>query len=289
MSHLAEQSVSHNFKFKSLAYDLSGRTHIMGILNVTPDSFSDGGVYLDVERAVAQGRRMVEQGADFIDIGGESSRPGSDPVPSDEELRRILPVIKGLVNTVSVPLSVDTYKSQVAKEALKAGVEIVNDITGATFDTRMIDTVQEFDAGLVLMHMKGTPKTMQQDPSYEDVIDEVTGFLARQAELAVAKGVKRIILDPGIGFGKSLLHNIELLKNLHRISQLGYPVLVGPSRKSFIGKLLDAPVEARLEGTAAAVTVSILRGANIVRVHDVEEMKKVAIIADALKGDPSTP
>lgn len=261
----------------------------MGILNVTPDSFSDGGVYLDVERAVAQGRRMVEQGADFIDIGGESSRPGSDPVPSDEELRRILPVIKGLVNTVSVPLSVDTYKSQVAKEALKAGVEIVNDITGATFDTRMIDTVQEFDAGLVLMHMKGTPKTMQQDPSYEDVIDEVTGFLARQAELAVAKGVKRIILDPGIGFGKSLLHNIELLKNLHRISQLGYPVLVGPSRKSFIGKLLDAPVEARLEGTAAAVTVSILRGANIVRVHDVEEMKKVAIIADALKGDPSTP
>jgi dihydropteroate synthase len=260
----------------------------MGVLNITPDSFSDGGAYLDTDRAVVRGQQMAEEGADFIDIGGESSRPGSEPISVEEEQRRVLPVIEQLAQTVSIPLSIDTYKSRVAESALNVGAEIVNDISGMTFDSGMMEVVRRFDACIVLMHMKGTPKIMQQDPAYENVVEEVVEFLKGQAEEVKKKGIRRIILDPGIGFGKTIVHNLDLLKNLHRISDLGYPVLVGPSRKSFIGKLLDAPVEGRLEGTAAAVTASILRGANIVRVHDVKEMKKVALVADALKGNPSS-
>jgi dihydropteroate synthase len=260
----------------------------MGVLNVTPDSFSDGGMYFDAERAIARGQQMANEGADFIDIGGESSRPGSEPITEEEELRRVIPVIDGLANTVSVPISIDTYKSKVAGTALKAGAQMVNDISGLTFDSNMVDVVREFDACIVLMHMKGTPKTMQQEPTYGDVVEEVAGFLARQAGKARMNGIVKVIVDPGIGFGKTVEHNLELFKKLRRFAQLGYPLLVGPSRKSFIGKLLDAPVEGRLEGTAAAVTTSVLRGANIVRVHDVKEMKKVALLADALKNDPST-
>ncbi len=287
MSTSAEQSVSHVFKFRSVSYDLSQRTHIMGVLNVTPDSFSDGGVYFDVERAIARGQQMANEGADFIDIGGESSRPGSEPITDDEELRRVIPVIDRLAKTVSIPISIDTYKSKVAGKALNAGAQIVNDISGLTFDSNMVNVVREFEACIVLMHMKGTPKTMQKEPSYGDVVEEVAGFLAQQAGIARKEGIFRVFVDPGIGFGKTVQHNLEILKKLRRFAQLGYPLLVGPSRKSFIGKLLDAPVEGRLEGTAAAVTTSILRGANIVRVHDVREMKKVALVADALKNDPS--
>jgi dihydropteroate synthase len=286
MSRLGEKSATRIFKFRSQSYDLSARTYIMGILNVTPDSFSDGGVYFDIERAIARGQQMVGEGADFIDIGGESSRPGSEPISFEEELRRVLPVIERLAQTVSIPLSIDTYKSNVAQKALNAGAQIVNDISGMTFDPRMIDVVREFDACVALMHMKGIPRTMQEEPKYDNVVEEVARFLEQRTEAAKKRGIRRIIVDPGIGFGKTTQHNLELFKNLQRISQLGYPVLVGPSRKSFIGTVLNAPVEGRLEGTAAAVTASILRGANIVRVHDVKEMKKVALVADALKNDP---
>jgi len=258
----------------------------MGVLNVTPDSFSDGGTYLDPQRAIERGRKLEGEGADFIDIGGESSRPGSDPVSVQEELRRVLPVVENLSKHVAIPISIDTYKSEVAKAALEAGAEIVNDISGMCSDPRMPETIASNDACVVLMHMKGSPKTMQIEPTYIDVIREVSDFLRTQAETIARRGARRIILDPGIGFGKTLEHNLHLLRHLDRLKELHYPLLIGVSRKSFIGKLLDLPVEDRLEGTAAAVTASILRGANIVRVHDVRQMKRVAIVADALKDIP---
>lgn len=264
-------------------YDFSSRTHIMGILNVTPDSFSDGGRFFDLERAVVRGREMARQGADLLDIGGESTRPGADAVPEDEEIRRVVPVIERLRNEVDVPLSVDTYKSGVARAALKAGACIVNDISGLTYDAKMTRVVREHEATVVLMHILGTPKTMQSNPTYTDVVKEVRDFLEKQSLVAIENGIRQIIVDPGVGFGKNLEHNLEILRHVDSFAQLGFPVLVGPSRKSFIGKILDLPVDQRLEGTTAAVTVCILRGANIIRVHDVKEMKRVALIADALK------
>jgi dihydropteroate synthase len=259
----------------------------MGVLNVTPDSFSDGGAYLDPHRAIERGKKMEEEGADFIDIGGESSRPGSDPVQVQEELRRVLPVVEQLSRTISIPISIDTYKSEVARAALDAGAEIVNDISGMSSDPEMFETASAHDACVVLMHMKGNPKIMQDKPTYTDVVNDVSDFLRQRAEEAVRHGLRRLILDPGIGFGKTLEHNLRLMKELKQLTNLRYPILIGVSRKSFIGKLLDLPVEDRLEGTAAAVTASILRGANIVRVHDVRQMKRIAIVADALKDSPS--
>ena len=274
---------SMKFAFKSQVYDLSARTHIMGIVNVTPDSFSDGGRFFELERAVERGLELAEQGADFLDIGGESTRPGSDPVPEDEEIRRVVPVIERLRKEIRIPLSVDTYKSAVARAALSAGACIVNDISGMTFDPAMIEMVLDSKATVVLMHMLGTPKTMQLKPVYKDVVDDVYSFLEKQSSLARDRGIQQIIVDPGLGFGKELHHNFELMKRLSVFAQLGYPVLVGPSRKSFIGKVLDLPADQRLEGTAAAVTACILRGAHIVRVHDVKEMKRVSLVADSLK------
>jgi dihydropteroate synthase len=255
----------------------------MGILNVTPDSFSDGGRFFDLERAVERGVELAEQGADFLDIGGESTRPGSDPVSEEEEIRRVVPVIERLSREVRIPLSIDTYKSSVARAALASGACIVNDISGMTFDPAMIETVFDTKATVVLMHILGTPKTMQLKPVYSDVVRDVFQFLERQSSLASDRGIMQIIVDPGLGFGKELRHNFELMKRLGTFEQLGYPILVGPSRKSFIGQVLDLPVDQRLEGTAAAVTACILRGAHIVRVHDVKEMKRVALVADALK------
>lgn len=255
----------------------------MGILNVTPDSFSDGGSYFSVDQAVARGEQMVEEGADFIDIGGESSRPGSEPVSEEEELRRVLPVIEQLAKKTDIPLSIDTYKSNVARKALNAGAQVINDITGLTFDPNMLAVAGQLKACVVVMHMQGIPKTMQQEPRYDDVVGEVSHFLLGRAEVVKKQEIERIILDPGIGFGKTLEHNVALIKNLGRISAHGYPVLIGPSRKSFLGTLLDASVDDRLEGTAAAVAASILHGANIVRVHDVRQMRRVAIVSDALK------
>lgn len=271
------------YEFGRKVYDFSTRSFIMGILNVTPDSFSDGGRYLGVENAVARGIAMAEEGADFLDVGGESSRPGSDPVPAAEELRRILPVIEGLAGKVALPISVDTWKAGVARKALEAGATIVNDITAMTADPEMIQVAAEHAEGVVLMHMKGTPKTMQKDPRYDDVVTEVKDFLARRANEAKHAGIRQILVDPGIGFGKSAKHNLELLRRLKDICELGYPVLVGPSRKSFIGAVLDLPPEDRLEGTAGAVAVSIMNGAAVVRVHDVRAMVRVARIVDAVK------
>lgn len=275
------------YTFGSQVYDFSKRTYLMGVLNVTPDSFSDGGRYYGVEQAIRRAMEMVDEGADVIDIGGESTRPGSEPIPLDEELHRVLPVIENLAKRTSVPISVDTYKSEVASRALDAGAVIVNDISGLHFDRRLAEVVAQHRASIVLMHIRGTPKTMQQDPEYDDLIEEICNYLSDGVRIAESNGIRQIIVDPGIGFGKNLKHNLEIFRKLSEFQRFGYPVLVGPSRKSFIGMILDLPVEERLEGTAAAVAVSIMNGAHIVRVHDVKQMIRVAKVVDAILGKPS--
>ena len=274
-----------NFKYRfgKIEYDLASRTHVMGILNVTPDSFSDGGRYLESGQAIQHGIKLAEDGADFIDIGGESTRPGSEPVPVEEEIRRVLPVLESLVKKINVPISIDTCKSEVADAALQAGAVIVNDISAMTFDENMARVTAKHQASIVLMHTKGTPKTMQMNPSYTNVTEEVKLFLLERIEAARIAGIEQIIIDPGIGFGKKFEHNIQLLKELQSFLPLGYPLLVGVSRKSFLGAILNLPPEDRMEGTAAAVTAAILNGAHIIRVHEVREMKRIAMVSDALK------
>jgi dihydropteroate synthase len=261
------------------------KTLLMGVLNVTPDSFSDGGLFADVDTAVAHGKKMVSDGADIIDIGGESSRPGSAPLSENEELKRILPVVKRLVKEVSVPISIDTYKPLIADQCLKAGAHILNDITGlANPDMRAI--AAKYNTPVVVMHMKGTPKTMQNDPVYKDVTGEIKEFFEEKITSARDAGIPSIILDPGIGFGKTLEHNLRILKHLGEFQSLGCPILVGPSRKAFIGAITGLSVKERLEGTIAAVTIAILNGANIVRVHDVLECKRAVQVVDAIRGAP---
>ncbi len=244
---------------------------IMGILNVTPDSFSDGGKYLSVEKAVERAREMVKEGADIIDIGGESSRPFSEPVSEEEEMKRVLPVIEELQD-LKIPISIDTYKPRVAEEALKRGVSMVNDIYGLRKEG-MAEIVRDYDAAIVIMHMKGEPKNMQLNPSYEDTIGEIAKFLRKRIEFALKKGIKeeKIIIDPGIGFGKRVEDNLRILKYLDSFKSLGFPILIGASRKSYMGKLLDLPVEERLESTIASDVIASLKGASIIRVHDVKE------------------
>ncbi len=271
------------YRFGTKEFDFSKRTYIMGILNVTPDSFSDGGRYFSLDLAVRRAVEMVKEGADIIDVGGESTRPGSEPVPVEEELRRVIPVIKEIVKRVDVPISIDTYKSEVAKQALDNGAVIVNDISGLRFDEKMANVVARYKASVVLMHIKGTPKTMQQNPEYSDVISEIYNYLSESVEIARGFGIEQIIVDPGIGFGKRLIDNLEIIRRLREFKSLGYPVLIGVSRKSFIGNVLNLPVEQRLEGTAGAVAISVWNGANIVRVHDVKEMARVVKIVDAIK------
>ncbi len=271
----------HNF-----CLDFSDKTYIMGILNVTPDSFSEGGLYFDKSAAVKRAYQMAEEGADVIDIGGESTRPGSVPVPIEEEMDRTIPVIKEIAKNIKIPISIDTYKAEVARRALDAGASIVNDISGMRFDPDMPRVVSENKAPVVLMHIKGNPKTMQQTPVYEALIPEIMDYLRLSIRLALKFGISedKIIIDPGIGFGKTFDHNLKIIKNLHEFTLLEKPILIGPSRKAFIGRILgDVPASGRLEGTSAAVAASILNGANIVRVHDVKEMKKVALVADAVK------
>ncbi len=271
----------HNF-----CLDFSDKTYIMGILNVTPDSFSEGGLYFDKSAAVKRAYQMAEEGADVIDIGGESTRPGSVPVPIEEEMDRTIPVIKEIAKNIKIPISIDTYKAEVARRALDAGASIVNDISGMRFDPDMPRVVSENKAPVVLMHIKGNPKTMQQTPVYEALIPEIMDYLRLSIRLALKFGIPedKIIIDPGIGFGKTFDHNLKIIKNLHEFTLLEKPILIGPSRKAFIGRILgDVPASGRLEGTSAAVAASILNGANIVRVHDVKEMKKVALVADAIK------
>jgi dihydropteroate synthase len=278
-----------HFTFGSKQYDLSARTYVMGILNVTPDSFSDGGRFLSADRAVEKALEMVEEGADFIDVGGESTRPkgnaygeGADPVPASEELARVLPVIKGLARLSRVPISIDTYKSVVAREALEAGAQIVNDISGFRFDPAMAGVVGERRGTAVLMHIRGTPKTMQSNLMYDDLFGEIKRSLRESIARAREHGVRQVLVDPGIGFAKGQEDNIRLLAGLDRLLDLGCPVLVGPSRKSFIGNILQLPVHDRLEGTMAAVAACVLHGASVVRVHDVKEAKRVAMVSDAI-------
>lgn len=261
----------------------------MGVLNVTPDSFSDGGKFVDVSRAVEQAREMARAGADMIDIGGESTRPGAAPVSAEEELRRVIPVVERLADLL---VSIDTMKAAVAERALGAGARIVNDIRALRFDPRMVEVVRDAGAGLVLMHMQGTPQTMQEAPHYNDVVTEVRTFLAERVAFAEARGVKKsqIAVDPGIGFGKTVEQNLQLLARLEELAALGCPVLVGTSRKSFIGKVLAPPgagpvreTGRRLWGTAATVAWAVAHGARVVRVHDVAEMADVVRMVEAVK------
>ena len=258
----------------------------MGILNVTRDSFSDGGLYFDKSAAIKRALQMVEEGADIIDIGGESTRPGAEPVAVEEELRRTIPVIEALAKKINVPISIDTYKSEVAEKALDAGASIVNDISGLRFDPEMAKVVSDYKVPVVIMHIKGRPKDMQQNPVYEALVPEIMDYLREGIRLAKESGVSedKIIIDPGIGFGKTFNHNLEIINNLHEFTLLEKPILIGPSRKAFIGKILGNVSETdRLEGTSAAVAISIMNGANIIRVHDIKEMVRVARVADAIK------
>ena len=258
----------------------------MGILNVTTDSFSDGGLFFDMGIAINHALEMEAAGADIIDIGGESTRPGAEPVLLEDELNRVIPVIEAIRSESDVCVSIDTYKADVAEKAITAGANIVNDISGLQFDESMANVVKNNNVPVVIMHIKGTPREMQKDPHYDDLMQEVVAYFQERVEFCRQRGIKKgnIILDPGIGFGKRSQDNFELLRELKQIADLGYPVLSGPSRKSFIGLKLDLPVNERVEGTAAAVTASILNGAKIVRVHDVQEMKRVVTIADNIRG-----
>ncbi len=271
-----------NCRGKILA--LGERTHVMGILNVTPDSFSDAGQYLDVQQALDHAKLMVDEGATLIDIGGESSRPGASPVSSTEELNRVLPIVRLVADALDVVISIDTFKAEVARKALEAGAHIVNDITALHGDPDMVSVVAGTEAGLILMHMKGTPRTMQQAPQYEDVVRDVCASLSERVQYAEAQGVapERIIIDPGIGFGKTTEHNIELLKRLSEFRSLNKPLLIGTSRKSFIGNILDLPVTERVEGTVATVCWAIAHGADIIRVHDVKANVRATLMTDAL-------
>ena len=263
----------------------------MGIINVTPDSFYDGGRYLDAENAVEHGLRLAGEGADILDVGGESTRPGSDPTPAEEERRRVVPVVAGLRRQTDRLISVDTSKLEVAEAALDAGADIINDINAFSLDPRLLVLTAQKDAGLIIMHMKGTPKTMQVHPRYENVVGEVRSFLADKIEIARAYGLneRNIIVDPGIGFGKRLEDNLALINELGALSGLGRPILLGVSRKSFIGKIIDAPVQERLEGTIAASIMGIVRGAHILRVHDVKALQRAVRIAEAILGAAAVP
>ncbi len=284
---------SFDINFGRFCLELGSHACIMGILNTTPDSFSDGGKFNTIETAVQQGRKLAADGAHILDIGGESSRPFAEPVSEQEEMDRVIPVIEILSKQIDVPISIDTVKSQVAKEALNAGASIINDISAFEKDPEMVNVAAQKGCPVVLMHMKGTPQTMQVAPSYDDLMLEITGYLTSRTAFAMEHGVekKNIILDPGIGFGKTVEHNLVLLKHLDKLTGLGFPVLMGPSRKSFIQNILSqkeripvGPDHVKTEyGTLAAVAASVLNGAHIVRVHDVETVAAFIRIIDSIR------
>jgi len=278
-----DSSPRHVLRARAHTLDLARRVHVMGILNVTPDSFSDGGAYERPSAALDRAMTMVDEEVDIIDVGGQSSRPGSQPVTQDEELTRVVPVVERLSQEWSGPISVDTYRARVAEEAIKAGASMVNDITAMREEPGIASVAAEAEAAVVLMHMQGTPATMQEDPSYDDLMGEVTAFLKDAVDRAEAAGVgpDQIAIDPGIGFGKTTEHNLAILRRLPELAVVGKPVLVGPSRKRFIGSLLDLPVDDRLEGTLAAVAYSVAQGARIVRVHDVAPVVRVVRVVEA--------
>lgn len=249
---------------------------IMGILNVTPDSFYNGGKYFDFDKAIERGKEIEKQGADIIDIGGQSTRPGAKPIDEKEEIERVIPIIKELSKEVKIPISCDTYRSKVAEKAISSGAKIINDISAFNIDKNLIDFLKRSDCGYVLMHMKGTPETMQLNPYYEDVIGEISEFFKEKLEILYKNGIdpERIVIDPGIGFGKRVCDNLKILKNLDKFKKFNRPILIGTSRKSFIGKILNLEAEERLEGTISTNVYAFLKGANIFRVHDVKETKR---------------
>lgn len=274
---LLDRTINNFENYDSLSFIIKGKEfnfnspYVMGILNVTPDSFSDGGKYFNTDSAAEHGIRMIDDGADFIDIGGESSRPGAEPVSAQEEISRVIPVIqKILLERPSAIISVDTNKNLVAVEALQFGASIINDISGLNHDPKILETVKKFNASLVIMHMLGNPKNMQKNPEYENVVEEVYDFIQGQCNFAAASDVKNIFIDPGIGFGKTVQHNLELIHRLEDFKSLGYPILIGVSRKSFLGKLLDADLENRDVPTSLVESVSIQNGARIIRTHNVK-------------------
>ena len=283
--HLATKFKKNTLKCGRFLMRIKDRTHVMGVLNVTPDSFSDGGKFLDEKAAIERALQMADEGADIIDIGAESTRPGSLGVSAEEELKRIIPVIKKLSKKLDIPISVDTSKHEVALRAMEEGASIINDITGLMGDSNMAAVVAKTGAAICVMHIKGVPGTMQKNPVYNDLISDVIARLAKSVDAAISAGVEpdKIIVDPGIGFGKTPEHNFLIIKELHKLEDLGKPILIGTSRKSFIGKVLDREADDRLMGTAATYAIAIMNGADIIRVHDVKEMLDVARIADILK------
>ena len=262
----------------------------MGVLNVTPDSFSDGGRFLDPDAALAQGLALVRDGAAVVDIGGESTRPGSDAVTVDEELRRVLPVVEALAGRVGVPISVDTMKAEVARRALAGGSSLINDVSALRYDEGMVEVVAEAGCPVCLMHMKGEPKTMQDDPRYDDVVDEVLSFLEVRMTYALARGLRedQLMVDPGIGFGKTVEHNLALLRHLDRFTALGRPLVLGTSRKRFLGAILGAEPAARTTGTVATTVIGLLAGAHVFRVHDVRpNFEALRVALAVLEGAPA--
>ena len=262
------------------------RTLIMGILNLTPDSFSDGGQFNSIQKALDYTMSMIEAGADIIDIGGESTRPGSKPISFVEEIERTIPVIEEIRKISDCTISIDSYKSEVVEAALNVNANIVNDISGLTYDNKMAKLISDKKSPLILMHMKGKPLDMQKNPIYDDLISEICNFFSNQIFFANSVGIdsSKIILDPGIGFGKRIEDNFEIIRELKQIRAMGFPVLIGPSRKSFIGDTLNLPTDDRIEGTMATITAGLLNGANIVRVHDIKETLRTVSIAERIKG-----
>ena len=272
--------------FYDWCQDPNRETLVMGILNVTPDSFSDGGLFYNTDEAVSHALQLIEYGIDIIDIGGESTRPGAKKISEEEEIQRIIPVVKQIRELSSeIIISIDTTKSMVAQKAIQSGANIINDISGFSFDNKMIDVVRESKVPVIIMHMQGDPSNMQNKPVYNDLIIDISSFFKSKIKLATDAGIKKkqIILDPGIGFGKTVGDNFQLINQLNEFCKLGFPVMIGPSRKSFIGTTLNLPVDDRLEGTAAAVAVGVMNGARIVRVHDVKEIKRVVTIVEKIR------
>ena len=266
-------------------FSLGERTLLMGVLNITPDSFSDGGLFSDKDKAIAHGLKMAEEGADIIDIGGESTRPGSKPLGLEEELSRVLPVIEVLSRECDVPISIDTYKSEVASRAIEAGAEIINDISGLRFDPELASVAAKADTPIILMHIRGTPETMQKDVHYDSLFSEIIVYLKESIRRAESAGVdpEQIVVDPGIGFGKTLEDNLLIIKHLPEFRILGKPILLGTSRKTFIGKILGAGPDQRLEGTLSSIAIGVLNGAHIIRSHDVLQAKRATAVADAIR------
>jgi len=279
-----ERKSRFEVKYRRGSLILGEKTLIMGILNTTPDSFSDGGRYLDPELAVERALHMAEEGAHIIDIGGESTRPGSSPVSLEEEIKRVVPVIERLAKKLDIPISIDSSKAEVAKRALHAGADIINDISALRADDQMAEVAAKAGCPIILMHMKGTPADMQQSPAYGSLVDEILSFLEESIDIATEAGIAsdKIIIDPGIGFGKTLSDNLQIINRADEFKVLGKPLLIGPSRKSFIGEILDDKEADRLEGTLAACTLAMARGVHIIRVHDVKEAARAAKISDAI-------